>query len=300
MWLDKQRFHPGLMMKWRHPFKRKHQRNNQQKLTLPYTSRAEPLPLSVQFSLVAQSCLTLCVPMNCSTPGRPVHYQLPEFTQTHILRVGDAIQASHPVSFPSPPAPSPSQHQSLFQWISSSHEVAKVLKFQLQHHSLQRNPRADLLQNGLAGPEQFCIVTMKGGWHSLSCVWLCNLMVCSPPGSSIHGISQARTPEQVAISSSRGSSRFRDHTSVFWGCCFGRWILYHRATWEAFIWEDRQQREGPWELPGDTGQPLLNCQGLSFISWWVSSQLLFAVHPQTFHSLSKSHPSFGGRAQPHP
>ena len=64
---------------------------------------------------VAQSCLTLCDPMNCSTPGLPVHHQLPEFTQTHVHQVGDAIQPSHPLSSPSPPAPNPSQHQSLFQ-----------------------------------------------------------------------------------------------------------------------------------------------------------------------------------------
>ena len=68
----------------------------------------------VQFSSVAQSCPTLCNPMNCSTPGLPVHHQLPEFTQTHVHRVGDAIQTSHPLSSPSP-APNPSQHQSLFQ-----------------------------------------------------------------------------------------------------------------------------------------------------------------------------------------
>ena len=104
-----------------------------------------------QFSSVAQSCLTLCDPMNHSTPGLPVHHQLPEFTQTHVHQVSDAIQPSHPLSSPSPPAPNPSQHQSLFQWVNSSHEVAKVLKFQLQHHSFQRNPRADLLQNGLVG-----------------------------------------------------------------------------------------------------------------------------------------------------
>ena len=85
----------------------------------------------VQFSSVAQLCPTLCDPMNCSTPGLPVHHQLPEFTQTHIHRVGDAIQPSHPLSPPSPPAPNPSQHQSLFQWVNSSHEVAKVLEFQL-------------------------------------------------------------------------------------------------------------------------------------------------------------------------
>ena len=101
--------------------------------------------VSVQFSSVTQSCLILCDPMNPSMPGLPVHHQLPEFTQTHVHWVGDAIQPSHPLSSPSPPAPNPSQHQSLFQWINSLHEVAKVLEFQLQHHSLQRNPRADLL-----------------------------------------------------------------------------------------------------------------------------------------------------------
>ena len=88
-----------------------------------------------QFSSVAQSCLILCDPMNHSTPGLPFHHQLPEFTQTHVHRVGDAIQPSHPLSSPSPPAPNPSQHQSLFQWVNSSCEVAKVLKFQLQHQS---------------------------------------------------------------------------------------------------------------------------------------------------------------------
>ena len=70
---------------------------------------------SVQFSSVAQLCPTLCNPMNRSTPGLPVHHQLPEFTQTHIQQVSDAIQPSHPLSSPSPPAPNPSQHQSLFQ-----------------------------------------------------------------------------------------------------------------------------------------------------------------------------------------
>ena len=86
---------------------------------------------SVQFSSVAQSCPTLRNPMNHSTPGHPVHHQLPEFTQTHVHWVSDAIQPSHPLSSPSPPAPNPSQHQSLFQWVNSSHEVAKVLEFQL-------------------------------------------------------------------------------------------------------------------------------------------------------------------------
>ena len=89
--------------------------------------------LSVQFSSVAQWCPTLCDPMNHSTPGLPVQHQHSEFTQTHVHRVGDAIQPSHPLSSPSPPAPNPSQHQGLFQWVNSSHEVAKVLEFQLQH-----------------------------------------------------------------------------------------------------------------------------------------------------------------------
>ena len=103
-----------------------------------------------QFSSVAQSCPTLCNPMNCSTPGLPVHHQLPEFTQTHVHRVGDAIQPSHPLLSPSPSAPNPSQHQGLFQWVSSSHEVSEVFEFQLYHHSFQRIPRTDL-QNGLVG-----------------------------------------------------------------------------------------------------------------------------------------------------
>ena len=106
---------------------------------------------AIQFSSVTQSCPTLCNPMNCSTPGYPVHHQLPEFTQTHAHRVGEAIQPSHPLSSPSPPAPNPSQHQGLFQWVSSLHKVAKVLEFQLQHESFQWTPRTDLLQYGLVG-----------------------------------------------------------------------------------------------------------------------------------------------------
>ena len=84
-----------------------------------------------QFSSVVQLCPTLCDPMNRSTPSLPVHHQLPECTQTHVRRVSDAIQPSHPLSSPSPPAPSRSQHQSLFQWVNSSFEVAKLLEIQL-------------------------------------------------------------------------------------------------------------------------------------------------------------------------
>ena len=105
----------------------------------------------VQFSSVAQSCLTLCDPMNCSTAGLPVHHQLLESTQTHVHCVGDAIHPSHPLSSPSPPALNLSQHQGLFQWVNSSHQVAKVLEFQLQHQSFQWTPRTDLLFDGLVG-----------------------------------------------------------------------------------------------------------------------------------------------------
>ena len=98
------------------------------------------------FSSVAQACPTLCDPMNWSMPSLPVHHQLLEFTQTHVHRVGDAIQPSHPLSSPSPPAPNPSQHQGLFQWVNFSHEVAKVLGFQLQHQSFQWTPFCSLLE----------------------------------------------------------------------------------------------------------------------------------------------------------
>ena len=96
-------------------------------------------------SPVAQSCLTLCGLTDCSTPGLPVHHQLPEFTQTPVRWVGDAIQPSHPLSSSSPPAFNLSQHHGLFQGASSSHQVAKVLEFQLQHQSFQWTFRTDFL-----------------------------------------------------------------------------------------------------------------------------------------------------------
>ena len=94
---------------------------------------------------VAQSCLTLCNPMDCSTPGFPVHHQLPELAQTHIHWVSDAIQPSHPLLSLSPPAFNLCQHQVLFQWVSSLHQVAKVLELQLQHQSFQWIFRTDFL-----------------------------------------------------------------------------------------------------------------------------------------------------------
>ena len=108
------------------------------------TSIASPICSSVQFSSVAQSCLTLSDPMDCSTPGFPVHHQLPELAQTHVHWVSDAIQPSHLLSSPSPPIIHLPQHQGLFQWVSS-HQVAKVLELQLQHQSFQWIVRTNFL-----------------------------------------------------------------------------------------------------------------------------------------------------------
>ena len=93
-----------------------------------------------QFSLVTQSCLTLCDPMDCSTPGLPVHHQLPEPTQTHVHWVSDAIQPSHPLLSPSPPALNPSQHQDLLQWVNSSNEAGKALEFSLSISPSNEHP----------------------------------------------------------------------------------------------------------------------------------------------------------------
>ena len=107
--------------------------------------------LSVSISSVAQSCLTICDPMDCSTPGFPVHHQLLEFTQTHVHWVGDAIQPSHTLPSPSPPTFNLSQHQGLFRWVTSSHQVANVLEFQLQHQSFQWIFRTDFIYDWLVG-----------------------------------------------------------------------------------------------------------------------------------------------------
>ena len=105
--------------------------------------------VSVHFSHSVMSHSLLCDPMDCSTSGFPVHHQLPELTQTHVHQISDAIQPSHSLSSPSPPTFNLSQHHGLFQWISSSHQVAKVLEFQLQHHSFQWIFRTDILYDWL-------------------------------------------------------------------------------------------------------------------------------------------------------
>ena len=103
------------------------------------------LCISPQLSSVAHLCLTLCDPVDCSTSGFPVHHQSQELAQTHVHQVGDAIQPSHPLSSPPPPTFSLSQHWGLFQGVSSSHQVAKVLEFQCQHQSFQWIFRTDFL-----------------------------------------------------------------------------------------------------------------------------------------------------------
>ena len=107
--------------------------------------------MQVQFSSLAQSCPTLCNPMNRKMPGFPIHHQLPESTKTHVHWVSDVIQPSHPPSSPSPPALNHSQHKGPFKWVSSSHQVAKALEFPLQHQSFQWIFRTDFLQDGLIG-----------------------------------------------------------------------------------------------------------------------------------------------------
>jgi len=114
-------------------------------ITLPYTWKWQSIVINYQFSSVHQSCLTLCDSIDCDTPGFPVYPYLLESTQTHVHRVGDAIQPSHPLSSSSPPAFNLSQHQGLFQWVRSLYQVAKVLEFQLQHQSFQWLFRTDFL-----------------------------------------------------------------------------------------------------------------------------------------------------------
>ena len=99
-----------------------------------------------QFSSVGQLCPTVCDPMDCSMPSFPVYHQPPEPAQAHVHWVGDAIQPPHPLSSPSPPALNLSQHQGPLKWVSSSHQVAQVLEFQLQHQSFQWTPGTDLFR----------------------------------------------------------------------------------------------------------------------------------------------------------
>ena len=120
----------------------------------------------IQFSLIAQSCPTLCDPMDCSTPGLSVHHQLPEFTQTHVYWVRDAIQPSSPLSSPSLSTFNLSQHQGIFKWVNSSHMVAKVLEFQLQHQSFQWIFRTDFLLDFLAAQGTLKSLLQHHSWKA--------------------------------------------------------------------------------------------------------------------------------------
>ena len=111
--------------------------------------REFPVLLCCCYCSVAKSCLSLCDPMDSSTPGFLVLHHLLELAQMHVHWVGDAIQSSYPLSSPSPPAFNLLQHQGLFQWVGSSHQMAKVLEFQLQHHSFQWIFRIDFLYDWL-------------------------------------------------------------------------------------------------------------------------------------------------------
>ena len=129
---------------------------------------------SVQFSSVAQSCPTLCDPMNRSTPGLPVHRQLLEFTETHVHWVSDAIQPSHPLSSPSPPAPNPSQHQSLFQWVNSSALMSPNICCMSDGMNETANP---LLP--------FCTVLSVCCVNSRTLPWQCGVSITGAPENSL-------------------------------------------------------------------------------------------------------------------
>ena len=191
--------------------------------------------------------------MNHSMPGLPVHHQLPEFTQTPIHRVSDAIQLSHPQSSPSPPAPNPSQHQSfpmsqLFAWGGQSTAVSALALFlpeksqgyssewtgwiSLQSKELLRVFSNTTIQKHQFFSTQLSLVgyNLQGSLlacvHAKSHLTLCNPMYCSLPGFSVHGFLQARILEWVSVSSSRGCSQPRDQTRVSYISCIGRQGLY--------------------------------------------------------------------------
>ena len=189
---------------------------------------------TVQFSSLAQLCLTLCDPMDCSTPGLPIHHQLQEFTQIHVHWVCDAIQPSHPLSSPSPPAHNLSQHQGLFKWVSSLHQVAKILEFQLQHQSLQWTPRTDLLcwqSKRSLYTAKLILILIRSSISSVQSLSQVQLFVtpwnCSTPGLPVHHqlpeftqthfhqVSDAIQPSHPLSSPSPPAANPSQHQSLF-------------------------------------------------------------------------------------
>ena len=144
--------------------------------------------LLVEFSSVTQSCPTLCDPMDYSTSGLPIHHHLLEFTQTHVHWVADAIQPSHPLLSPSPPYFSLSQYHGLFKWVSYSHQVAKVLEFQLKHQSFQWIFSAAFLEDGPVGspcsPRDTKESSPKQQFKTINSLMLC--LLYGPTLTSIH------------------------------------------------------------------------------------------------------------------
>ena len=183
------------------------------------------------------SRVRLCNPMGCSRPGFPVHHQLLELTQTHVHQVNDAIQPSHPLSYSPPHAFNPSQHQGLFQWVSSSHQVAKVLELQLQHQSFQWIFRTDFLWDWLVGSPcspmdsqvQFSSVTE-------SCPTLCNPMDCSTPSlpvhhqllefthTHVHWVGDGIQPSHPLLSPYPPAFNLSQHQSLF------KWVIFSNTT----------------------------------------------------------------------
>ena len=153
------------------------------------------------FSSVTQSCLTLCNPMDCSSPGFPVHPQLPELAQTHVHQVSDAIRPSYHPSSPSPPTCNLSQHQGLFQWFSSSHQLAKVLEFQLQHQSFQWIFRTDMC---VCVCVRVCVCIPRANivlyanywtkkWQPIPVFLLENSMDRGAQQATVHGVASSQT-----------------------------------------------------------------------------------------------------------
>ena len=160
------------------------------------------LPDRSQFNSVTQLCLTLCDTVDCSTPGFPDHHQLPELAQTHVHRVGDTILSTHPLLSPSPPAFNLSQHQGLFQWVGSSHQVAKVLGLQLRHPSF----------NEYSG-----LISFKIDWFDLLAVQGTQEYSSAPQfksiNSSVLSLLYGPTLKQVSVQFSRSvvSNSLRPH-----------------------------------------------------------------------------------------
>ena len=167
----------------------------------------------IQFSSVAQLCPTLCDPMDCSTPGLPVHHQLPEFTQTHVHWVGDAIQPSHPLSSPSPPTFNLSQHQDLFQWVSSSIRWPKYWSF-----SFSTSPSNEYSGLITFRMDWLDILAVQGTLKSLPQYHSSKASILhflySPTFTCIHDYWKSHSFDKTDLC-------WQSNVSGFWICCLG-------------------------------------------------------------------------------